>query len=58
MQIHRTLGNVFQEVIYQRSFALELAFQKGLLINFGNLSLEFKRGYHKKLVHKEDLKFG
>ena len=29
----------------------------GLLINFGNLSLEFKRVYNKKLVAKEDFKF-
>ncbi len=118
MQVHSTLGNGFQEVIYQRALAIELSFQKlsferekempifyrgeqigtrrvdffveeqvmvelkvveklegvhkaqainyleaynmadGLLINFGNLSLEFKRVYNKKLVHKEDLKFG
>jgi GxxExxY protein len=117
MQVHTTLGNGFQEVIYQRALAIELAFQQlsferekempifyrgeqigtrrvdffveekvmvelkaieklegvhkaqainyleaynmadGLLINFGNLSLEFKRVYNKKLVHKEDLKF-
>ena len=29
----------------------------GLLINFGNVSLEFKRIYNKKLVNKEDFKF-
>ena len=27
MQVHRTLGNGFQEVIYQRALAIELAFQ-------------------------------
>jgi GxxExxY protein len=117
MQVHTILGNGFQEVIYQRALAIELAFQQlsferekempifyrneqigtrrvdffveeqvmvelkavekmegvhkaqainyleaygmadGLLINFGNVSLEFKRIYNKKLVKKEDLKF-
>jgi GxxExxY protein len=110
MQVHRTLGNGFQEVIYQRALAVEMSinnllFQRemempihyrgqqigtrrvdffvencvmvelkavekiedvhkaqainyleayhiadGLLINFGGLSLEFKRLYNKKLV--------
>lgn len=110
MQVHRTLGNGFQEVIYQRALAIEFSFQElsftreqemeifyrdqqigtrrvdffvegkvmveikavakiedthkaqainyleayglanGLLINFGALSLEFKRVYNKKLV--------
>lgn len=110
MQVHRTLGNGFQEVIYQRALAVEmnlegLEFQRemempivyrekrigtrrvdffvedcvmlelkamekiedvhkaqainyleayhiadGLLINFGGLSLEFKRLYNKKLI--------
>lgn len=110
MQVHRTLGNGFQEVIYQRALAIEmtvegLSFQRemempifyrdehigtrrvdffvegcvmlelkamekiedvhkaqainyleayniadGLLINFGGLSLEFKRLYNKKLI--------
>lgn len=110
MQVHRTLGNGFQEVIYQRALAIEmtlegLSFQRemempifyreeqigtrrvdffvencvmlelkaiekiedvhkaqainyleayniadGLLINFGTLSLEFKRLYNKKLI--------
>jgi len=27
MQVHRTLGNGFQEVIYQRALAIELSFQ-------------------------------
>ena len=117
MQVHTVLGNGFQEVIYQRALAIELAFQQlsferekempifyrneqigtrrvdsfveeqvmvelkaveklegvhkaqainyleaygmadGLLINFGNVSLEFKRIYNKKLVNKEDFKF-
>lgn len=110
MKVHSTLGNGFQEVIYQRALAIEmninnLSFQRemempifyrdeqigtrrvdffvedcvmvelkavekiedvhkaqainyleayhiadGLLINFGGLSLEFKRLYNKKLV--------
>jgi len=110
MQVHRTLGNGFQEVIYQRALAIEMkyaglsferemempiyyrnerigtrrvdffvencvmvelkAFEKiedvhkaqavnyleayniadGLLINFGCLSLDFKRLYNKKIV--------
>jgi GxxExxY protein len=117
MQVHTTLGNGFQEVIYQRALAIEMTWQEltferekempifyrdqqigtrrvdffveekvmvelkaveklegvhkaqainyleayhmadGLLINFGNLSLEFKRVYNKKLVCKEDFKF-
>ena len=110
MQVHNTLGNGFQEVIYQRALAIEmrlaeLSFQRemempifyreeqigtrrvdffvedcvmvelkamekiedvhkaqginyleayniadGLLINFGGLSLEFKRLYNKRLI--------
>ena len=110
MQVHRSLGNGFQEVIYQRALAIEmtlegLSFQRemempifyreeqigtrrvdflveacvmvelkarekiedvhkaqainyfeayniadGLLINFGGLSLDFKRLYNKKLI--------
>lgn len=111
MQVHNTLGNGFQEVIYQRALAIEmrlaeLSYQRemempifyreeqigtrrvdffvedfvmvelkamekiedvhktqainyleayniadGLLINFGGLSLEFKRLYNKKLLN-------
>jgi len=118
MQVHRILGNGFQEVIYQRALAVEFEFQSiqfireqemdiyyrdkkigtrrvdffvenkvmleikavsnieephkaqainyceaynvadGLLINFGNTSLQFNRVYNKKLVNpklsKED----
>jgi len=111
MKVHSTLGNGFQEVIYQRALAIELSIKglsfhremempihyreeqigtrrvdffvegclmvelkamekiedvhkaqainyleayniaDGLLINFGGLSLEFKRLYNKKLVN-------
>ena len=117
MKIHSLLGNGFQEVIYQRALAIELAYENiafqremempifyrdeqigtrrvdffveekvmvelkaveklegvhkaqainyleaynmadGLLINFGNTSLDFKRVYNKKLVPKENLKY-
>jgi GxxExxY protein len=29
----------------------------GLLINFGNTSLDFKRVYNKKLISKDNLKY-
>ncbi|MCB9192191.1 MAG: GxxExxY protein [Flavobacteriales bacterium] len=114
MQVHRVLGNGFQELIYQRALALEFAAQglsyerekemsiyyreqaigtrrvdffveeevmvelkavsqleevhkaqainyleaygvaHGLLINFGQTSLEFKRVYNKRLVNPSD----
>ena len=114
MQVHRTLGNGFQEVIYQRALAIELAYEglefvreqemeifyrdkqigtrrvdflvegrvmveikakeqllpvhkaqainylevydlaHGLLINFGAVSLDFKRVYNKNLVNPEN----
>ena len=111
MEVHKTMGNGFQEVIYQRALAIEFEFQglsfdrekempltyrgqsigtrrvdffveekvmveikaieqllpvnktqainyceayniaDGLLINFGAMSLEFKRVYNKHLIH-------
>lgn len=43
MQVHRTLGNGFQEVIYQRALAIEFAFQK----------LDFVREQEMDLYYRE-----
>lgn len=43
MQVHRTMGNGFQEVIYQRALAIELAFQ----------GLEFVREMEMDLFYRE-----
>lgn len=52
MEVHRILGNGFQEVIYQLedvhlaqaiNYLEAYGMGIGLLINFGNTSLQFKR---------------
>ncbi len=43
MQVHSTLGNGFQEVIYQRALAIELAFQ----------GVEFSREMEMELFYRE-----
>lgn len=43
MQVHRTLGNGFQEVIYQRALAIELAYE----------GLEFQREMEMELFYRE-----
>ncbi len=42
-----------QALNYLKAYKLEV----GLLINFGNTSLDFKRVYNKKLVSKDNLKY-
>lgn len=65
MQVHSTLGNGFQEVIYKRALAIELSYH-GLnfarememdlfyrnqpIMSIGSKSLDFKRVYNKNLV--------
>jgi hypothetical protein len=50
MKVHSTLGNGFQEVIYQRALAMNYCqaydLPVGLLINFGSKSMEYKRVYN------------
>ena len=43
MQVHRTMGNGFQEVIYQRALAIEFAYQ----------GLEFAREMEMDLFYRE-----
>lgn len=45
MQVHKTLGNGFQEVIYQRALAIEFAFQKVEFEREMEMSLHY-RGKH------------
>ena len=42
LEVHRTLGNGFQEVIYQRALALEMTRQ----------GLEFSREHEMKIYYK------
>src|SRR6185295_17366460 len=44
MEVHRSLGNGFQEVIYQRSLAIEFALQ----------GLDFKREMEMEIFYKEN----
>jgi GxxExxY protein len=46
MQVHRTLGNGFQEVIYQRALAIEFAFNN---LNFER-ELEMNLYYREKFI--------
>jgi len=62
MEVHNTLGNGFQEVIYQRCLSIEFdkaslnygreveqtIIYKGLLINFGANSLQYKLIFNPK----------
>ena len=43
MKVHSTLGNGFQEVIYQRALALQMRANEIAFRNFGSVSLDFKR---------------
>ena len=43
MEVHRALGNGFQEVIYQRALAIEMNLQ----------SIEFNREFEMELTYKE-----
>ncbi len=43
MEVHRTLGNGFQEVIYQRSLAIEMGMQK----------IDFLREYEMPIFYKD-----
>lgn len=43
MQVHRTLGNGFQEVIYQRALAIELAYE----------GLEFVREQEMEIFYRD-----
>ena len=42
MQVHRTLGNGFQEVIYQRALAIEFSFQNITYIREQEMDLYYR----------------
>src|SRR5437879_595423 len=44
MEVHKTLGNGFQEVIYQRCLAIEL----------GNKGIDFEREVEQEIYYKEN----
>ena len=44
MEVHKRLGNGFQEVIYQRALAIE----------FGNAGIEFSREHEMPIYYREE----
>jgi hypothetical protein len=42
MEVHRELGDGFLEAVYQAALVIEFT-RRGILINFGAPSLEYKR---------------
>ena len=42
MQVHRTMGNGFQEVIYQRALAIEFAFQNIEFVREQEMDLHYR----------------
>ena len=55
MKVHNTLGNGFQEVIYQRCLAIEL---QNAGLNFGAKSLQFKKIFNKKYSQNHAIQDG
>lgn len=62
MTVHKTLGNGFQEVIYQRALEIEMQLagidfkrEFGMLINFSEQTLNFKRLTNKNINQSNHL---